>query len=222
MVGTSPATTFPSWQVGRTVGYPLGRSTADANLARARLERSQTEAWLREIEIRVAAAARDVRPSRDHRSTARRGATRVARELAERRLEAEQRRFDVALSTSLLVFPAQRDRTVARNDELLATLDYLKSLVDFDAVQEAPLINGQCPNLMRRVPAIRVLAAPSRGAVDPRAHGVATLGVRGLVLASPESTPRAGRNRRPPRGIAMPFWSSRACLDNLQWRAYCR
>ena len=28
------ATIFPSWQVGLTVGYPLGRSTADANLAR--------------------------------------------------------------------------------------------------------------------------------------------------------------------------------------------
>ena len=51
---------YPSWQVGLTIGYPLGRSTADAILARARLERPQTEARLREIEVRVASEVRDV------------------------------------------------------------------------------------------------------------------------------------------------------------------
>ena len=132
---------FPSWQVGLTVGYPLGRSTADANLARSRLERSQTEARLQEIEVRVASEVRDV-ARRVTTSLQRVEATRVARELAERRLEAEQRRFDVALSTSFFVFQAQRDLAVARNNELLATLDYLKSLVDFEAVQEVPLIGG--------------------------------------------------------------------------------
>ena len=132
---------FPSWQLGLTVGYPLGRSTADANLARARLERSQSEARLREIEIRVATEVRDV-ARRVNTNLQRVEATRVARELAERRLEAEQRRFDVALSTSFFVFRAQRDLSVARNNELLATLDYLKSLVDFEAVQEVPLLGG--------------------------------------------------------------------------------
>ena len=132
---------FPSWQVGLTVGYPLGRSTADANLARARLERSQVEARLREIEIGVVSEVRDV-ARRVTTSLQRVEATRVARELAERRLEAEQRRFDVALSTSFFVFRAQRDLSVARNNELLATLDHLKALVDFEAVQEVPLIGG--------------------------------------------------------------------------------
>ncbi|MCY4075962.1 MAG: TolC family protein [Acidobacteria bacterium] len=132
---------FPSWQLGLTVGYPLGRSTADANLARARLERSQGEARLLEIEIRVATEVRDV-ARRVNTNLQRVEATRVARELAELRLEAEQRRFDVALSTSFFVFRAQRDLAMARNNELLATLDYLKSLVDFEAVQEVPLIGG--------------------------------------------------------------------------------
>ena len=86
---------FPSWQVGPTIGYPLGRSTADANLARARLERSQTEARLREIEIRVVSEVRDA-ARRVTTGLQRVEATcRIARELAERRLEAEQRRFDV-------------------------------------------------------------------------------------------------------------------------------
>ena len=69
-------------------------------------------------------------------------ATRIAWELAERRLAAEQRRFDVALSTSFFVFQAQRNLAVACSNEFLAILDYLKSLVDFEAVQEVPLIGG--------------------------------------------------------------------------------
>ena len=66
-------------------------------------------------------------------------ATRAARQLAERRLLAEQRRFDVGLSTSFFVFQAQRDLASARNNEQSAILDYTRSLVDFDAVQEAPV-----------------------------------------------------------------------------------
>ena len=66
-------------------------------------------------------------------------ATRSARQLAERRLEAEQRRFEVGLSTSFFVFQAQRDLASARSREQRAILDYTRSLVDFDAVQEVPL-----------------------------------------------------------------------------------
>ena len=66
-------------------------------------------------------------------------ATRASRELAARRLEAEQRKFEVGLSTTFFVFQAQRDLATARNNELRAILDYIRSLVDFDAVQEIPL-----------------------------------------------------------------------------------
>ncbi len=69
-------------------------------------------------------------------------ATQSARQLAERRLEAEQRRFEVGLSTSFFVFQAQRDLASARSREQRAILDYTRSLVDFDAVQEVPLFGG--------------------------------------------------------------------------------
>ena len=141
VLGDLLANDFPSWQLGLTVGYPLGRSTADANLARAQLERSQGMARLREIEVRVAGEVRDV-ARRATTNLQRVEVTRVARELAERRLVAEQRKFEVAMSTSFFVFQAQRDLAIARNNELRATLDYLKALVDFEAVQEIPLIGG--------------------------------------------------------------------------------
>jgi outer membrane protein TolC len=65
-------------------------------------------------------------------------ATRAARELAEQRLDAEQRRFDVGISTSFLVIQAQRDLAQAKTNELGATLAYDVALVNFEAVQQVP------------------------------------------------------------------------------------
>ena len=129
---------FPNWTVGVTVAYPLGTSAAKANLQRARLERTQADVTRRSLEVRIAA---DVRNAGRNVATnlQRVDATESARQLAERRLEAEQRRLEVGLSTSFLVFQAQRDLGSARNRYLRAILDYTRSLVDFDAVQEVPL-----------------------------------------------------------------------------------
>ena len=58
--------------------------------------------------------------------------------LAERRLEAEEKKFAAGMSTSFEVFQAQRDLAQARSNELRAVLDYNKSQVDFETVQIAP------------------------------------------------------------------------------------
>jgi len=64
---------------------------------------------------------------------------RASRELAERRLDAEQKKFAAGIQTSFFVFQAQRDLASALTNEVRAISDYNKSLVDFEAVQEAPL-----------------------------------------------------------------------------------
>jgi len=46
------------------------------------------------------------------------------------------------MSTSYFVFQAQRDLAQARNAELRATLDYNRSLVDFETGQTAPIGGG--------------------------------------------------------------------------------
>ncbi len=129
---------YPAWTIGVQIGYPIGRSTAEASLARTRLQYSQMESQLKSIELQIAAevrdAARQVRTNRQRVET-----TRVARELAERRLDAEEKKFAAGIQTSFFVFQAQRDLTQARNNEVKAILDYNKSLVDFEAVQEVPL-----------------------------------------------------------------------------------
>lgn len=129
---------FPAWTASLTVSYPIGPTPQEATLARTRLEYSQRQIELRNQELLVATEIRSVTRQALTNQT-RVETTRVARTLTERRLEAEQRKFDAGTSTSFLVFQAQRDLAQARADELRAILDYNRSIVDFETVQEAPL-----------------------------------------------------------------------------------
>jgi outer membrane protein TolC len=132
---------FPTWRFSANVSYPIGQSTADASLARTRLEIRQSQTNLRNLELQVATQVRDA--GRQLMSNSKRvEATRAARVLAERRLEAEEKKFAAGMSTSFLVFQAQRDLSQARNNELLATLAYTKSQVDYETVQIAPIGGG--------------------------------------------------------------------------------
>lgn len=132
---------FPTWTFGFTVGYPIGTSTADVNLVRSRLQRRQTETQIKSTELQVAGEVRRV--GREVNTNLKRvDATGSARQFAEQRWEAEQKKFAVGISTSFLVFQAQRDLAQARNNELGAILDYNRAIVDFDAVQEASLTGG--------------------------------------------------------------------------------
>ena len=80
------------------------------------------------------------------RSTAERvDAARAGATLAEQRLDAEQRRYDVGLSTTFLVTQAQRDLLQAQVNLLQTTLDYESSLVNFEAVQQAPPLSPGAP-----------------------------------------------------------------------------
>jgi outer membrane protein TolC len=132
---------FPTWTFGVVVSYPVGRSNAEASLARTELEQTQAQLQIRNIELQVAREVRET--ARQVTTNVRRiDATRAARVLSERRLEAEQKKFSVGMSTSFLVFQAQRDLAAARANELSAILDYNKALADFEAVQETAL-SGQ-------------------------------------------------------------------------------
>lgn len=131
---------YPSWSFGVTVNYPLGRSYEEAGLARAEIDRRQAEARVTTLELQAVEelrrAARTVGSARE-----RIGATRVGAELAEERLQVEQRRFDVGLSTSFLVTQAQRDLAQARVAQLQAVLDYQSALIAFELLQQAPSVS---------------------------------------------------------------------------------
>jgi outer membrane protein TolC len=132
---------FPTWSFGLTLSYPLGTSTSEANLARARLQYSQAETSLRNMELQIMTQVRDA--GRQVTTNQKRvDSARAARELAERRLEAEERKFAAGIQISFFVFQAQRDLAQARTNEIRAIADYNKSLVDFEAIQETSLGGG--------------------------------------------------------------------------------
>jgi outer membrane protein TolC len=132
---------FPSWTAQLNISYPVGTSQAEANLARTRLQYSQTQTRLKNQQLQVTTQvrlqARNVQTNQQRVQS-----TRASRELAERRLDAEQRKFTAGTSTNFQVFQAQRDLSQARNNELRAILDYYQSVVDFETVQEVPLGGG--------------------------------------------------------------------------------
>ncbi len=132
---------YPTWSASVQVSYPLGRNPNRVNLERARLQNDQSQLQLRDIERQVVQQVRDL--ARQVNTNLRRVATtRAARTLAERRLEAEQKKFGVGLSTTFNVLQAQRDLAAARNNEQSAILDFEKSRVDFEASQEASISGG--------------------------------------------------------------------------------
>jgi outer membrane protein TolC len=132
---------YPTWNFQMNLSYPIGASAADANYARARVQLSQSTAQLRALELQVATDVTNAALQVENGLT-RYQAALAARELAETRLEAEQSRFDVGLSTNFFVVQAQRDLATAQGSELRALLDYRRALVDFQRVQEAPAARG--------------------------------------------------------------------------------
>ena len=129
---------FPKWTLSLNVNYPIGSTQQQASLARARLQYSQSRTQIRNQELQVVTQVRDA--ARSLQTNQKRVAsTRASRDLSERRLDAEQKKFAAGQSTSFFVFQAQRDLALARNNELRAILDYNKSVVDFEAIQQVPL-----------------------------------------------------------------------------------
>ncbi|HEU4691320.1 MAG TPA: TolC family protein [Vicinamibacterales bacterium] len=131
----------PTWNFFLNFSYPLGTSPAEAATARARVQRQQTLAQSRQLELQIATEVTNAALLVDTNRERMQAAT-VAKDLAQLRLEAEQSRFDVGLSTNFFVVQAQRDLRDAQNAELRALLDYRRAQVDFERVQEIPAANG--------------------------------------------------------------------------------
>ncbi len=133
---------YPTWSLGLTVSYPLGRSYEAASLARADVEQRQVSHRIASLRVQAAETVR--RAGRQIHSAAERvEAARASATLAEERVEAEQRRFEVGLSTTFLVTQAQRDLLEAQVNLLQTTFEHESALVNFEAVQQAaPLSAG--------------------------------------------------------------------------------
>ncbi len=129
---------YPTWGVALNVTYPLGYNAARAAAARAQLQTMQVSVQTHQLEVQIVTEVTDAaiaaRNAFDEI-----GAATQARELSEQRLDAEQKKFGVGLSTNYLVVQAQKDLADARNAVLHAEIGYQKALVDFERAQQTTL-----------------------------------------------------------------------------------
>jgi len=126
---------LPTWNVSVSVSYPIGGSAQEASFARSKVQYQQSMAQLRALELRIATditnSALTVNSNLQQVQS-----SGSARELAQKQMEAAQSRFEVGMATNYEVVQAQRDLNDATIAELRAILNYRKSLVDFQRLQE--------------------------------------------------------------------------------------
>lgn len=123
----------PNWTVGFSFTLPLGNNAAEAAYEQATLAKLQTGLRIRSLEQQiyqeVRAACRQLETNRKRVE-----ATQAALRLAEKKLEAEQKKYSVGLSTNYFVLQFQKDLTQAHTNELQAITDYKLALVNLDKV----------------------------------------------------------------------------------------
>ena len=134
------ANNFPRWTFALNFSYPLGVSSQEASVARARVQLNQVQAQVKQIELQVATDVTNAAVTAQSNAE-RVQAAQAARELAQKQLEAEQSKFEVGMSTNYNVIQSQRDLATAQNNELQAVLNYRKSLVELERLQQTTLQN---------------------------------------------------------------------------------
>ncbi len=122
---------YNNWSVGLTLDIPLNTVFSRAQHAEAKLSLEQAQLRLKdqeqEIFLEIKTSVRDVEINFERVQ-----AYRAARELAEKKLEAEQEKFRVGKSTNFFLLQYQRDVADARTAELRSTVDYILSLARLD------------------------------------------------------------------------------------------
>jgi|SRR5579862_7448178 len=137
-LGSLLRNTYPTWTVQMNFSYPLGVSSQQASIARARVQVNQVQAQLKQVELQVATEVTNAAITARNNAEAVQAAQ-VARELAQQKLGAEQSKFEVGMSTNYFVVQAQRDLADAQNSELRAVLNYRKALVEMERAQATTL-----------------------------------------------------------------------------------
>jgi outer membrane protein TolC len=122
---------YKNWSVRLNLSIPLSNMISRASLAQAKLNMDQALLSLKNQEKQVVLEIRNAVRSLD--TTYRQvQAFRLARELAEKKLQAEEERLRVGLSTNYLVLQYQRDLTSSRVSELNAIINYNLAQVALD------------------------------------------------------------------------------------------
>jgi outer membrane protein len=128
----------PIFSLGVTFELPLNNKTAKADLAGAKIERSQIEARTRKQEEIVIAEVRNAVQAVETARQRIQSAT-AARQNAEIQLQGEQKLYEVGRSTTFLLFQRENALANARNAEIRAQTDYNKALAELQRATSTTL-----------------------------------------------------------------------------------
>ncbi len=145
---------YKNWSLYLSLDIPLNALLSRGAYTAARMERREAQLRRldleRQIGLEVSTVARSVTSSFQRIQ-----ATRSARELAEKKLAAEEKRQAAGLSTSYMVLQYQRDFTQAMNTELRALCDYSLALARLEKISGTSLQTRQIEFSQEQTPAIR-------------------------------------------------------------------
>ena len=120
------STKFGLWGFGLNLNYPIGNRAAKSKLAAKRMEVAQLLLDIKDLEQNIVVEVREA-----HRQIEtdikRVQSAKIARKLAEEKLIAEDKKFEVGLSTSFNVLEFQEDLAEEQSNEIKALIDYNKS-----------------------------------------------------------------------------------------------
>lgn len=126
------------WEVGLNFRYPLNNRQAKSREQQSRLGIRQQLIRIKNLEenvtVDVRAAVRDVITNGQRVQ-----ASRVASRLAQKQLEAEEKKLQVGLATVFTVLQFQDVLSVERSNEINALAEYVKSLVRLEEVKNSLL-----------------------------------------------------------------------------------
>jgi len=121
------------WNIGFNISLPIQNRAAESAHARSKVELTQEETRLRNLELSIILEVRQaVRAVETNKKKVE--ATRKSRELAEKQLEAEQKKFSVGTSTNFEVLRLQTDLATAMSNERRAVVDYNISLFNLKKI----------------------------------------------------------------------------------------
>jgi outer membrane protein TolC len=126
---------YPSWSAGVRVAYPIGKTQARVALATTEIRKRQLSTDIQSLELEVVRQVRDA-ARQVQNSFERVQAARASRQASETQLEAENRRFEVGLSTTLEQQVRQQELARARVTELNAMIAYNRAIINFERVQK--------------------------------------------------------------------------------------
>ncbi len=129
---------YVNWSVGMTIDIPLASAVSRAQYYQAKIEAERAVILLEdreqevvvEIQALLRACETDAKKAQAYK---------IARELAEESLRAEEKKLRAGLSTNYTVLQFQRDLATAKSNELRALVDYNLSLAGISRATGASL-----------------------------------------------------------------------------------